>query len=223
MLSPASSSHASDDEACFLSQTLSLILTPGDSATATVDLPNEKGQVTPKPESQPAKKSQVAQKRQVQGQSPQKMSFQKQNGISRIHANPPGSSTPAPSKPQANGHSAQKALRPGQPWVPGKGKQRSPNQQASLKLGVPLQGAHTGKPAPHPVLETQAPQKEDQDPSPGKTQRTKKAKQQWPKTSKKAAFHKQNGTPRAPQTPGTSPHASKRPPAKRRKTSATKQ
>nr|XP_004610679.1 unnamed protein product [Sorex araneus] len=180
----------------------------GDPETAAPESPAVNGQETSTPEGhgQPAKKARVAEKGKQQvraGQRPRKASFQKQKGVSQ--------------RTGSNGH------LPGQPQVSRKGKQQRPKPPASLKPGASPQGPHEGEPVPSPLAETQAPRKPDQERPAGKTQGKKAAGQRWPEKSKKAAFQKQIGSPRTPKTPHTSPHAFKRPPAKRRKTSVPRQ
>ncbi|XP_053517467.1 probable 28S rRNA (cytosine(4447)-C(5))-methyltransferase [Artibeus jamaicensis] len=214
---------------------------PGNSAASTPtnpDLGDLKGQVTPEPQSssQPAKKAKVAVKaeRHLQKrQHPKKASFQKQNGIpkgadSELSTVPFSTKDPASSKLQDGSQPAEKAkvtVVARKSKVTGIKKQQSPKLQASkkvpsLKQNAPPKGTDAEIPAGLRLSQTLATQKAENCVQPfGKTQGAKKVKQQLPqKTSKKAAFPKQNGTPKGPKTPVMSSLGSSQPPpAKRRK------
>ncbi|XP_036311361.1 probable 28S rRNA (cytosine(4447)-C(5))-methyltransferase isoform X2 [Pipistrellus kuhlii] len=207
---------------------------PGNSATSTPtnpDVPEPKGQVTPKPESssKPAKKAKGAEKaeRQLQKrQHPKKTSFRKQNGVpkgadSELSTGPSVPKVQASSKLQGNGQPAEKAVVIGKPKVTGKLKQQAPKLQSSKKVAFRRQnaspkGMETELPSGLNLPKTLATWKPENCVQP---QGAEKAKQQVPqKPSKKAAFQKQNGTPKEPQTPTLSSlSASRPPPAKRRK------
>lgn len=219
----------------------SLILAPGNSAASTPtnpDLPDLKGQVTPEPESssQPAKKAKVAVKAERHLQKrrhPKKASFQKQNGIpkgadSELSTVPSSTKAPASSKLQDSSQPAAKAevtVVARKPKAAGIKKRQSPKLQASkkvpsLKQNAPSKGMDAEIPAGLHLSQTLAAQKAENCVQPfGKTQGAKKVKQQLSrKTSKKAAFQKQNGTPKRPKTPPMSSLGSSQPPpAKRRK------
>ncbi|XP_054430697.1 probable 28S rRNA (cytosine(4447)-C(5))-methyltransferase [Pteronotus mesoamericanus] len=205
---------------------------PGNSAASTPtnpDLPDLKGQVTPKPESssQPAKKAKVAVKAERHLQKQQhlkKASLQKKNGIpkgadSELSAVPSITKALTSSKLQDTSQPAEKAkvkevVR--RPKVTGKQKQQSPKLQSSKKVAFRKQNA----PPKGIDAEVPATQKPENCVQPfGKTQGAEKVKQQLPqKTSKKAGFQKQNGTPKGPKTLTMSSLASSQPPpAKRRK------
>ncbi|XP_004766750.1 probable 28S rRNA (cytosine(4447)-C(5))-methyltransferase isoform X1 [Mustela putorius furo] len=203
----------------------------GDSTPANLDLTEVKGQVTPKPEgsSQPAKKARVAvnAKQQLQKQKhPKKASFQKQNGISK--GTDSGLSTvscdtkfQAPSKVQDSSQPAPEAEVMKGPKVTKKLKQKSATLLSSKKVAFRKQnGPLKGTSNKLPVLSlstTQATVKpEDCDPPLRNTKGAENVKQQLP--SKRAAFQKQNGTPKGPETSTMSLLGSSRPPpAKRRK------
>lgn len=207
---------------------------PGNSATSTPtnpDVPDLKGQVTPTPESssKPAKKAKGAVKaeRQLQKrQHPKKTSFQKQNGIPKGADSElsPGPSVPkvqAASKPQGNGQPAEKAAVIRKAKATGKLKQQAPKVQSSKKAAFRRQnaspkGMETELPSGLSLSQTLAAQKPENCVQPQGAQKAKQQASQKP--SKKAAFQKQNGTPKGPQTPTMSPlSASRPPPAKRRK------
>ncbi|KAK2101519.1 rRNA (cytosine-C5-)-methyltransferase nop2 [Saguinus oedipus] len=204
----------------------------GNSETATptnVALP----QVIPKSEnsSQPAKKAKRAAKAKQQlqkQQHPKKASFQKLNGISKgadseLSTIPSVTKTQASSRLQDSSQPAGKAEGIREPKVTRKLKQRSPKLQSSKKVAFLKQNA----PPKGTDLETLAVL------SPSKTRATLKPKdghqpfgrakgvekQQLPEQPfKKAAFQKQNGTPKGPQSPTVSLVSSScPPPAKRRK------
>ncbi|XP_059538005.1 probable 28S rRNA (cytosine(4447)-C(5))-methyltransferase [Myotis daubentonii] len=207
---------------------------PGNSATSTPtnpDVPDLKGQVTPKPESssKPAKKAQGAVKAEwhlQKRQRPKKTSFQKQNGIpkgadSESSTGPSVPKVQASSKLQGNRQPAEKAVVIRKPKVTGKLKQLSPKLQSSKKVAfrrqnAPLKGMDTEMPSGLSLSKPLATWKPENCVQP---QGAEKVKQQVPqKPSKKAAFQKQNGTSEGPQTPTMSPlSASRPPPAKRRK------
>lgn len=194
-------------------------------------MPDPKGQVTPKPESssKPAKKAKGAVKaeRQLQKrQHPKKTSFQKQNGVpkgadSELSTGPSVTKVQASSKLQGNGQPAEKAMVIRKPKVTGKLKQQAPKLQSSKKVAFRRQnasskGMETELPSGLSLPKTLATWKPE---NCVQSQGAEKAKQQVPqKPSKKAAFQKQNGTPKGPQTPALSSlSASRPPPAKRRK------
>lgn len=207
---------------------------PGNSATSTPtnpDVPDLKGQVTPKPESssKPAKKATGAVKaeRHLQKrQHPKKTSFQKQNGIpkgadSELSTGPSVPKVQASSKLQDNRQPAEKAVVIRKPKGTGKLKPQAPKLQSSKKVAfrrqnAPLKGMDTELPSGLSLSKTLTTWKPENGVQP---QGAEKVKQQVPqKPSKKAAFQKQNGTPEGPQTPTMSPlSASRPPPAKRRK------
>ncbi|XP_047721223.1 probable 28S rRNA (cytosine(4447)-C(5))-methyltransferase isoform X2 [Prionailurus viverrinus] len=208
----------------------------GNSAASTptnLDLPEVKDQMTPKPKgsSHPAKKARVAVKAKQQlqkRQHPKKASFQKQNGISKgTDSSSPTVScdtkSQASSKLQDSSQPAQKAEVMRGPKVPRKLKQQSAMPQASKKVAFRKQNASRGTDTEVPVLslsKTQATLKpEDCDQPLGNSKRAEKVKQQLPEQPfKKAAFRKQNGTPKGPETSTVSLLSSSRPPpAKRRK------
>uniref|UniRef100_G1PPU0 Nucleolar protein 1 n=1 Tax=Myotis lucifugus TaxID=59463 RepID=G1PPU0_MYOLU len=207
---------------------------PGNSATSAPtnpDVPDLKGQVTPKPESgsKPAKKAKGAVKAEwhlQKRQRPKKTSFQKQNGIpkgadSELSTGPSVPKVQASSKPQGNRQPAEKAVVTRKPKVTGKLKQQSPKLRSSKKVAfrrqnAPLKAMDTEMPSGLSLSKPLATWKPENCVQP---QGAEKAKQQVPqKPSKKAAFQKQNGTSEGPQTPTMSPlSASRPPPAKRRK------
>ncbi|XP_014649348.1 PREDICTED: chromodomain-helicase-DNA-binding protein 4 isoform X2 [Ceratotherium simum simum] len=208
------------------------------SAPTNPDLPDPKAQVTAKPESssKPAKKARVAMKAKQQLQKrphPKKASFQKQNGVSK-GADSELSTVSSVQKAQASSRlqdSTQPAVKAEvirEPKVMGKLKQRSPKLQCSrkaafLKQSAPPKGTDRATPA---VMSsrTQAPLKpEDRDQPLGSAKGAEKVKQQLPEQPfKKAVFQKQNGTPKGPKTPTSSPLSSSGlPPAKRRKSQST--
>ncbi|XP_019320269.1 probable 28S rRNA (cytosine(4447)-C(5))-methyltransferase [Panthera pardus] len=208
----------------------------GNSAASTptnLDLPEVKDHMTPKPKgsSHPAKKARVAVKAKQQlqkRQHPKKASFQKQNGISKgTDSSSPTVScdtkSQASSKLQDSSQPAQKAEVIRGPKVPRKLKQQLAMPQASKKVAFRKQNASRVTDTEVPVLslsKTQATLKpEDCDQPFGNSKRAEKVKQQLPEQPfKKAAFRKQNGTPKGPETSTVSLLSSSRPPpAKRRK------
>lgn len=210
---------------------------PGNSAAATptnLNLPEVKGQVTPKFEgsSQPAKKARVAvkAKQQLQKQQhPKKASFQKQNGISKgtdsgLSTVSSDTKSQAFPKVQDSSQRAQEAEVIRGPKVTKKLKQKSATSLSSKKVAFRKQnGPPKGTDTEVPVLslsKTQATiNPEDCDQLLRNTKRPEKLKQQLPEQpSKRAAFQKQNGTPKGPETSTVSPLGSSQPPpAKRRK------
>ncbi|XP_057174983.1 probable 28S rRNA (cytosine(4447)-C(5))-methyltransferase [Ursus arctos] len=209
----------------------------GNSAAATptnLNLPEVRGQVTPKLEgsSQPAKKARVAVKAKQQlrkRQHPKKASFQKQNGISKgtdsgLSTVSSDTKSQAFSKVQDSTQRAQEAEVIRGPKVTKKLKQKSAISLSSKKVAFRKQnGRPKGTDTEVPVLslsKTQATlNPEDCDQPLRNTKRPEKVKQQLPEQrSKRAAFQKQNGTPKGPETSTISPLGSSRPPpAKRRK------
>ncbi|XP_011227031.1 probable 28S rRNA (cytosine(4447)-C(5))-methyltransferase [Ailuropoda melanoleuca] len=209
----------------------------GNSAAATptnLNLPEVKGQVTPKFEgsSQPAKKARVAvkAKQQLQKQQhPKKASFQKQNGISKgtdsgLSTVSSDTKSQAFPKVQDSSQRAQEAEVIRGPKVTKKLKQKSATSLSSKKVAFRKQnGPPKGTDTEVPVLslsKTQATiNPEDCDQLLRNTKRPEKLKQQLPEQpSKRAAFQKQNGTPKGPETSTVSPLGSSQPPpAKRRK------
>nr|XP_058938503.1 probable 28S rRNA (cytosine(4447)-C(5))-methyltransferase [Kogia breviceps] len=205
------------------------------STLTNLDLPNLKGQVTPQPEgsSQPAKKARVAgqaKQRLQKRQHPKKASFQKQNGISKgtdskLSTVFSVTKAQASSKLQDSSQPAEKAAVVREPKVAGKLKRQSPKLQSSKKAAfwkqhAPPKGTYTESPAVPSLSKTQATLKpEDCDQPLGNTTGAEEVKQQVPEQPfKKAAFQKQNGTPKRPKTPIMSPCShSQPPPAKRRK------
>uniref|UniRef100_A0A2K5SHH6 Nucleolar protein 1 n=1 Tax=Cebus imitator TaxID=2715852 RepID=A0A2K5SHH6_CEBIM len=204
----------------------------GNSETTTptnVDLP----QVIPKSEnsSQPAKKAKRAAKAKQQlqkQQHPKKASPQKLNGISKgadseLSTIPSVTKTQASSRLQDSSQPAGKAEGIREPKVAGKLKQRSPKLQSSkkvafLKQNAPPKGTDTETPAVLSPSKTQATLKPKDGRQPfGRAKGVEK--QQLPEQpSKKAAFQKQNGTPKGLQSPTVSlVSSSHTPPAKRRK------
>uniref|UniRef100_A0A452RMT0 Nucleolar protein 1 n=1 Tax=Ursus americanus TaxID=9643 RepID=A0A452RMT0_URSAM len=209
----------------------------GNSAAATptnLNLPEVRGQVTPKLEgsSQPAKKARVAVKAKQQlrkRQHPKKASFQKQNDISKgtdsgLSTVSSDTKSQAFSKVQDSTQRAQEAEVIRGPKVTKKLKQKSAISLSSKKVAFRKQnGRPKGTDTEVPVLslsKTQATlNPEDCDQPLRNTKRPEKVKQQLPEQrSKRAAFQKQNGTPKGPETSTISPLGSSRPPpAKRRK------
>uniref|UniRef100_A0A2K5D5Y7 Nucleolar protein 1 n=1 Tax=Aotus nancymaae TaxID=37293 RepID=A0A2K5D5Y7_AOTNA len=204
----------------------------GNSETAThtnVDLP----QVIPKSEnsSQPAKKAKRAAKAKQQlqkQQHPKKASLQKLNGISKgadseLSTIPSVTKTQASSRLQDSSQPAGKAEGIREPKVTGKLKQRSPKLQSSkkvtfLKQNAPPKSTDTETLAVLSPFKTRATLKPKDGRQPfGRAKGVEK--QQLPEQPfKKAAFQKQNGTPKGPQSPTVSLVSSSRPPpAKRRK------
>ncbi|XP_032110467.1 probable 28S rRNA (cytosine(4447)-C(5))-methyltransferase isoform X1 [Sapajus apella] len=204
----------------------------GNSETTTptnVDLP----QVIPKSEnsSQPAKKAKRAAKAKQQlqkQQHPKKASPQKLNGISKgadseLSTIPSVTKTQASSRLQDSSQPAGKAEGIREPKVAGKLKQRSPKLQSSkkvafLKQNAPPKGTDTETPAVLSPSKTRATLKPKDGRQPfGRAKGVEK--QQLPEQPfKKAAFQKQNGTPKGLQSPTVSLVSSTHtPPAKRRK------
>ncbi|XP_064447725.1 probable 28S rRNA (cytosine(4447)-C(5))-methyltransferase isoform X2 [Mirounga angustirostris] len=206
----------------------------GNSAVSTptnLDLPEVKGQVTPKPEgsSQPAKKAGVAVKAKQQlekRQHPKKASFQKQNGISKgtdSGLSPVSCDTKsqASSKVQDSSQPAREAEVIRRRKVAKKLKQKSATPLSSKKVAFRKQnGPPKGTDTEVSLSKTQATLKpEDCDQSLRNAKGAEKVKQQLPEQpSKRAAFQKQNGTPKGLETSTMSSRGSSRPPpAKRRK------
>ncbi|XP_057556753.1 probable 28S rRNA (cytosine(4447)-C(5))-methyltransferase isoform X2 [Hippopotamus amphibius kiboko] len=210
----------------------------GNSVTSTptnLDLPSLKGQVTPQPESgsQPAKQAGVAgQAKQwlQQRQHPKKASVRKQNGISKgtdseLSTVSSVTKAQASSKLQDSSQPAEKAAVIREPKVAGKLKQQSRKLQSFKKVAfrkqrAPPKGTDRETSAALTVSKTQAALKpEDRNQPLGNTTGAEKVKRQVPEQPfQKAAFQKQNGTPKGPKTATTSRRSSSRPPpAKRRK------
>uniref|UniRef100_A0A2K5KLG6 Nucleolar protein 1 n=1 Tax=Cercocebus atys TaxID=9531 RepID=A0A2K5KLG6_CERAT len=208
----------------------------GNSETATptnVDLP----QVIPKSEnsSQPAKKAKGAAKTKQQlqkQQRPKKASFQKPNGTStgadsELSTVPSVRKTQASSRFQDSSRPAGKAEGIRESKVTGKLKQRSPKLQSSkkvafLKQNAPPKGTDTETLAVLSPSKTQATLKpKDRHHPLGRAKGVEK--QQLPEQPfKKAAFQKQNDTPKGPQPPTVSPISSSRPPPAKRKKSQSR-
>ncbi|XP_055136916.1 probable 28S rRNA (cytosine(4447)-C(5))-methyltransferase isoform X1 [Symphalangus syndactylus] len=208
----------------------------GNSETATptnADLP----QVIPKSENsnQPAKKAKGAAKTKQQlqkQQHPKKASFQKPNGISKgadseLSTVPSVTKTQASSMFQDSSQPAGKAEGIRESKVTGKLKQRSPKLQSSkkvafLKQNAPPKGTDTETPAVLSLSKTQATLKPKDHHQPlGRAKGVEK--QQLPEQPfKKAAFQKQNDTPKGPQPPTVSPVSSSRPPPAKRKKSQSR-
>ncbi|XP_006891416.1 PREDICTED: putative ribosomal RNA methyltransferase NOP2 [Elephantulus edwardii] len=210
----------------------------GNSATATptnLDLPDLKGQVTLEPEnsSQQTKNSRGTEKSKQKlpkQNHPQKASFQKQNGIpkrtdSEMSTVPSVTKVQVSSKPQDSSQAAQKADVIRELEANGKLEQRSPKLKARkkavlLKQNVPLNSTDPETPVVPSLSKTWTiPKSENQGQPLGKATGTENFKQKSPKQPfKKAAFGKQNGTPKGSQTPtASSLSPSRPPPAKRRK------
>ncbi|XP_004387267.2 probable 28S rRNA (cytosine(4447)-C(5))-methyltransferase [Trichechus manatus latirostris] len=208
----------------------------GDSATVTPtnpDLPDLKGQVAPKPEnsSQPTKKAKGAGKAKQKLQKQKhlkKASFQKQNGISKrtdseLSTVPSVTKAQASFKVQDSNQLAEKAEVVREPKVTGTLKQRLPKLQSPkkvvfLKQNAPPKGTDSGTPAALSFSKIQptTPKPEDQGQPLWKAKGAEKVKQHLPELPfKKAAFQKQNGTPKRSTSYSHSP--SRPPPAKRRK------
>ncbi|XP_026949020.1 28S rRNA (cytosine(4447)-C(5))-methyltransferase isoform X1 [Sagmatias obliquidens] len=207
------------------------------STLTNLDLPHLKGQVTPQPESsrQPAKKARVAgqaKQRLQKRKHPKKASFQKQNGVSRgtdseVSTVCSVTKAQASSKLQDSSQPAEKAAGVREPKVAGKLQQQSPELQSSKKAAfrkrhAPPKGTCTETPAAPSLSKMQATLKpEDRGQPLGNTTGAEEVKQRVPEQPlKKAAFQKQNGTPKGPKTPVMAPHRgghSRPPPAKRRK------
>lgn len=202
-------------------------------------MPDLKGQVTPKSasSSQPAKKARRVVKAEghlQKRQYPKKASFQKQNGIpkgadSKLATLPSITKAQASSKLRDSSQPAEKAEVIRKPKVPGKLKQQSPELQASKKAAFQkqsalLKGMDTERPSRLSLSKTQGTQKPENCVQPLRSpQRAEKVKQQVPqKPSKKAAFQKQNGTPKGPKTPTRSPLGSTRPPPPKRRKSQSR-
>ncbi|XP_065798221.1 probable 28S rRNA (cytosine(4447)-C(5))-methyltransferase [Muntiacus reevesi] len=207
----------------------------GNSATSTPanpDLPNLNGQVTPKSESgsTPAKKAGQAKQRLQKQLHPKKSSSQKQNGISKgtdveLSAVSSVTKAQASSKLQDSSQPAVTAAVVRELKEAGKLKQQSPKLQSSRKAAfwkqrAPPKAMNTDLPRAPSLSKTQAtPKPEDRNQLVGNTTGAEKVKQQVAEQPfKKAAFQKQNGTPKGPKTPTVSSCSSSRPPpAKRRK------
>ncbi|XP_024588833.1 probable 28S rRNA (cytosine(4447)-C(5))-methyltransferase [Neophocaena asiaeorientalis asiaeorientalis] len=205
------------------------------STLTNLDLPHLKGQVTPQPESssQPAKKARVAgqaKQRLQKRKHPKKASFQKQNGVSKgtdseVSTVFSVTKAQASSKLQDSSQPAEKAAGVREPKVAGKLQQQSPERQSSKKAAFRKRhalpkGTCTERRAAPSLSKTQAAlQPEDRGQPLGNTTGAEEVKQRVPEQPlKKAAFRKQNGTPKAPRTPVVSPCGPSRPPpAKRRK------
>ncbi|XP_022433106.1 probable 28S rRNA (cytosine(4447)-C(5))-methyltransferase [Delphinapterus leucas] len=205
------------------------------STLTNLDLPHLKGQVTPQPESssQPAKKARVAgqaKQRLQKRKHPKKASFQKQNGVSKgtdseVSTVFSVTKAQASSKLQDSSQPAEKAAGVREPKVAGKLQQQSPERQSSKKAAfrkrhAPPKGTCTETRAAPSLSKTQATLKpEDRGQPLGNTTGAEEVKQRVPEQPlKKAAFRKQNGTPKGPKTPVVSPCGHSRPPpAKRRK------
>uniref|UniRef100_A0A8C6WA49 Nucleolar protein 1 n=1 Tax=Nannospalax galili TaxID=1026970 RepID=A0A8C6WA49_NANGA len=199
------------------------------AATADLDLPDSKGQVTSKSEnsSQPAKKASGAAKAKQQLQKhPKKASFQKLNGISKgaeVSTLPSVTKAQASVRLQNSSQPAGKAEVIRKPKVAGKLKPQGLKLKYSKKVVFHKQdakGANTETPAVLSPSEIQATPKPKDCAQPlGKAKTVEKGKQQLPgQPSKKAASRKENGTPKEPSAPTLSPLSSTRPPpAKRRK------
>uniref|UniRef100_A0A4W2I3E6 Nucleolar protein 1 n=1 Tax=Bos indicus x Bos taurus TaxID=30522 RepID=A0A4W2I3E6_BOBOX len=207
----------------------------GNSATSTPtnpDLPNVNGQVTPKSESgsPSTKKAGQAKQRLQKQQHPKKSSFQKQNGISKgtdteLSTVSAVTKAQASSKLQDSSQPPETAAVVREPKEAGKLKQHSPKLQSFRKAAfrkqhAPPKAMDTDLPAAPSLSKTQAtPKPEDRDQPFGNTTGAEKVKQQVAEQPfKKAAFQKQNGTPKGPKTPTMSSRSSSQPPpAKRRK------
>ncbi|XP_073744867.1 28S rRNA (cytosine(4447)-C(5))-methyltransferase [Callorhinus ursinus] len=209
----------------------------GNSAASTptnLDLPEVKGQVTPKPEgsSQPAKKARVAVKAKQQlekRQHPKKASFQKQNGISKgtdSGLSPVSCDTKsqASSKVQDSRQPAREAEVIRRPKAAKKLKQKSATPLSSKKVAFRKQNGPKGTDTEVSVSKTQATLKpEDCDQSLQNAKGTEKVKQQLPEQpSRRAAFQKQNGTPKGLETSTMSSRGSSRPPAAKRRKSQSR-
>ncbi|XP_074259528.1 28S rRNA (cytosine(4447)-C(5))-methyltransferase isoform X1 [Saimiri boliviensis] len=204
----------------------------GNSEAATptnVDLP----QAIPKSEnsSQPAKKARRAAKAKQQlqkQQHPQKTSLQKLNGISKgadseLSTIPSVTKTQASSRLQDSSQPAGKAEGIREPKVTGKLKQRSPKLQSSkkaafLKQNAPPKGTDAETLAVLSPSKIRATLKPEDGRQPFRRAKGVEKQQLPEQPFKKAAFQKQNGTPKGPQSPTVSLVSSSRPPpAKRRK------
>ena len=195
-------------------------------------MPNVNGQVTPKSESgsPPTKKAGQAKQQLQKQQHPKKSSFQKQNGISKgtdTELSTVSAVTKAQpsSKLQDSSQPPETAAVVREPKEAGKLKQQSPKLQSSRKAAfrkqrAPPKAMDTDLPAAPSLSKTQAtPKPEDCDQPFGNTTGAEKVKQQVAEQPfKKAAFQKQNGTPKGPNIPTVSSRScSQPPPAKRRK------
>ncbi|MXQ98591.1 hypothetical protein E5288_WYG002199 [Bos mutus] len=207
----------------------------GNSVTSTPtnpDLPNMNGQVIPMSESgsPSTKKAGQAKQRLQKQQHPKKSSFQKQNGISKgtdteLSTVSAVTKAQASSKLQDSSQPPETAAVVREPKEAGKLKQHSPKLQSSRKAAfrkqhAPPKAMDTDLPAAPSLSKTQAtPKPEDRDQPFGNTTGAEKVKQQVAEQPfKKAAFQKQNGTPKGPKTPTMSSRSSSQPPpAKRRK------
>lgn len=209
----------------------------GNSAASTptnLDLPEVKGQVTPKPEgsSQPAKKARVAVKAKQQlekRQHPKKASFQKQNGISKgtdSGLSPVSCDTKsqASSKVQDSRQPAREAEVIRRPKAAKKLKQKSATPLSSKKVAFRKQNGPKGTDTEVSVSKTQATLKpEDCDQSLQNAKGAEKVKQQLSEQpSRRAAFQKQNGTPKGLETSTMSSRGSSRPPAAKRRKSQSR-
>ncbi|XP_012664827.1 probable 28S rRNA (cytosine(4447)-C(5))-methyltransferase [Otolemur garnettii] len=203
------------------------------AGTTNLDLPDLKGQVTPNNENhQPVKKAKgsAKAKQQLQKQQHPQKAFKKLNSISK-GADSELSTVPAVTKGQASSkfrgtsQPAEKAEVIREPKVTVKIRQQSPQLQSSkkgafLKQNAPLKSMDTEMSTVLSLSKTQATSKPKDHHQPlGKAKGPKRVKQQLSEQPfKKAAFHKQNGTPKEPQISMVSPLGSNRPPpAKRRK------
>ncbi|XP_027449371.2 probable 28S rRNA (cytosine(4447)-C(5))-methyltransferase isoform X2 [Zalophus californianus] len=209
----------------------------GNSAASTptnLDLPEVKGQVTPKPEgsSQPAKKARVAVKAKQQlekRQHPKKASFQKQNGISKgtdSGLSPVSCDTKsqASSKVQDSRQPAREAEVIRRSKAAKKLKQKSATPLSSKKVAFRKQNGPKGTDTEVSVSKTQATLKpEDCDQSLQNAKGAEKVKQQLPEQpSRRAAFQKQNGTPKGLETSTMSSRGSSWPPAAKRRKSQSR-
>ena len=202
------------------------------STPTNPDLPNMNGQVIPMSESgsPSTKKAGQAKQRLQKQQHPKKSSFQKQNGISKgtdteLSTVSAVTKAQASSKLQDSSQPPETAAVVREPKEAGKLKQHSPKLQSSRKAAfrkehAPPKAMDTDLPAAPSLSKTQAtPKPEDRDQPFGNTTGAEKVKQQVAEQPfKKAAFQKQNGTPKGPKTPTMSSRSSSQPPpAKRRK------
>ena len=202
------------------------------STPTNPDLPNMNGQVIPMSESgsPSTKKAGQAKQRLQKQQHPKKSSFQKQNGISKgtdteLSTVSAVTKAQASSKLQDSSQPPETAAVVGEPKEAGKLKQHSPKLQSSRKAAfrkqhAPPNAMDTDLPAAPSLSKTQAtPKPEDRDQPFGNTTGAETVKQQVAEQPfKKAAFQKQNGTPKGPKTPTMSSRSSSQPPpAKRRK------
>ncbi|KAL0617900.1 hypothetical protein AAY473_010559 [Plecturocebus cupreus] len=180
-------------------------------------------QVIPKSEnsSQPAKKAKEAAKAKQQlqkQQHPKKTSFQKLNGISKgadseFSTMPSVTKTQASSRLQNSNQTAGKAKGIREPKVTGKLKQQSPKLQSSKKVAFLKQNA-IPKGTDTETLAVLSPSKTRDTLKPkdhhqpfGRAKGVEK-QQLAEQPFKKAAFQKQNDTPKGPQSPTVSPVSS---------------